>query len=516
VQIGDPITEKRAQDALLRARDEGLYRAVTDCGAGGLSSAVGEMGAECGAHVHLERVPLKYPGLTPAEVWISEAQERMVLAVPPAHVARLLAVCAEEDVDATVIGEFTATKRLVLEHRGRSVADLDMHFLHEGTPRPVRQALWKPAPVADPGCPPCADHARMLLALLGAPNVASKAWIVRQYDHEVQGRSVLKALVGVRDDGPGDAAVLQPLEHSRRGLAIGCGANPDQGALDPWAMASASIDEALRNVVAVGGDPERTAILDNFSWGNCQKPENLGALVEASRACYATAKAFGTPFISGKDSLNNEYRAEGETIVIPPTLFVTAVAIVPDVARAVSMDLKEAGNALYLVGMTHAELGGSQYLAQCGLAGGRVPRPDLALAPRRLAALHAALRQGLARACHDLSEGGLAVALAEMAFAGGLGATASLGEVPRDDDAGHDTALLFSESPTRFLLEVRPEHAGALAGLFEGLPLGRLGEVTGGPDAGPARLTILGLDASAVIDAPVAELKDAWQRPLRW
>ena len=509
VQIGDPITEKRVQDALLRARDEGLYRSVTDCGAGGLSSAVGEMGADCGAHVHLDRVPLKYPGLTPAEVWISEAQERMVLAVASEHVARVLELCAAEDVDATVIGEFTATKKLVLEHRGARVCELDMEFLHEGTPRPLRKAVFQPTALPDPGCPACADHTRMVLELLASPNIASKQWIVRQYDHEVQGRSVLKAMVGVRDDGPGDAAVLQPLETSRRGLAIGCGANPDQGVLDPWAMASASIDEALRNVVAVGGDPERTAILDNFSWGNCQRPENLGALVEASRACYVTAKAFGTPFISGKDSLNNEYRVGDETIVIPPTLFVSAVAIVPDVSRAVSMDFKEAGNALYLIGMTHAELGGSHYLMKCALRGGRVPRPDLALAPRRLAALHSALRQGLARACHDLSEGGLAVALAEMAFAGGLGATVDLArvitaELPPGSDP--TATRLYSESCTRFLVEVRPENTAAFEKLLADHDCARIGTISE-----QLRLAVRESAHSLVIDVDLESLRRAHQ-----
>ncbi|MBK8179011.1 MAG: hypothetical protein IPK67_09020 [Planctomycetes bacterium] len=442
-------------------------------------------------------------------MWISEAQERMVLAVPPDRLARLLEICAAEDVDATVIGEFTNTGRLVLEHRGVRVGDLEMHFLHEGTPRPLRRAVWKPVEHPDPGAPPCADASATLLQLLARPNVASKEWILRQYDHEVQGRSVLKALVGVRDDGPGDAAVLQPLEHSRRGLAIGCGANPDQGQLDPWAMASASIDEALRNVVAVGGDPERTAILDNFSWGNCAKPENLGALVEASRACYATAKAFGTPFISGKDSLNNEYRVGEQTIVIPPTLFVTAVAPLPDVGRAVSMDFKEAENRIYLVGLTHGELGASQYLLQRGEFGGRAPRPDLALAPRRLAALHGALRQGLARSCHDLSEGGLAVALAEMAFAGGLGAEVELARVPTAPLQGGydgDSVRLFSESCTRFLVEVRPEHAAEFERRLADHDCAPIGRVTAVP-----RLRILGPGARPRVDLDLESLRRAHQ-----
>jgi phosphoribosylformylglycinamidine synthase len=509
VQIGDPIQEKRVLDGLLRARDRGLYRAVTDCGAGGLSSAVGEMGAECGAQVHLERVPLKYPGLTAAEIWISEAQERMVLAVPPEHLEQLRAVFAAEDVEATDIGRFTDSGRLELFDHGERVADLDMQFLHEGTPRPTRRARWAPPEQGDPGCPPCADPAAALLALLAMPDVASKEWIVRQYDHEVQGSSSVKPLVGEREDGPGDAAVLQPLFSSRRAVAIACGANPSQGLLDPWAMATAAIDEALRNAVAVGGDPARTAILDNFSWGNCERPEQLGALVQAARGCYAAATAFGTPFISGKDSLNNEFKTEGGTIAIPPTLLISALAVVPDVARAQTMDLKAAGDRLYLVGLTHPELGASHYLRHLGLEGGRVPRPDLVLAPRHMAALHAAIRDGLVAACHDLSEGGLAVAAAEMAFAGGLGLALDLRRVacaPLEQGQDPQAVRLFSESCTRWLVEVAPQHAQAFERGFEGLDLARVGEVTSAP-----RLSVTGLDGAVALDLELEALRAAHQ-----
>jgi phosphoribosylformylglycinamidine synthase len=507
VQIGDPIQEKRVLDALLRARDRGLYRAVTDCGAGGLSSAVGEMGAECGAEVELERVPLKYPGLSAAEIWISEAQERMVLAVPPEHVRELCEVFAAEDVEATPIGRFTDSGRLVLSDHGERVADLDLTFLHEGTPRPTRRASWCAPRSADPRCPPCASHGTALLALLGAPDIASKEWIVRQYDHEVQGASVLKPLVGEREDGPGNAAVLQPLFESRRGVAIGCGAHPTQGLSDPWAMACAVIDEALRNVVAVGGDPARTAILDNFAWGNCERPEQLGALALAARGCRDAALAYGTPFISGKDSLNNEFKTEGGAISIPPTLLISALAIVPDVGRSVTMDLKRAGNRVYLVGLTHPELGASHYLRHLGLEGGRVPRPDLALAPQHHAALHRAIAGGLVRSCHDLSEGGLAVAAAEMAFAGDLGLDLDLARVPCAPlDAGYDPSAvrMYSESCTRWLVEVAPEDADAFEGQFQGLDLACVGSVVAAP-----RLKVLGLAGETLLELPVEQLRRA-------
>jgi len=489
VQIGNPIEEKRVLDCLLAARDRGLIRALTDCGAGGFSSAIGEMSSECGAEVELERVPLKYPGLSSHEIWISEAQERMVFAVPPEHLSELLALFAAEDVEACAIGRFTDSGRLIVRDGGELVGELDNRFLHKGNPRTLRRASWTPPRLADAGCPASADPRADLLALLALPNVASKEWIVRQYDHEVQGRSVVKPLVGVRGDGPSDAAVLRPLPSSNRGAVLALGAAPTYGLVDPYAMALAAIDEALRNAVAVGGDPARTAILDNFSWGNCAKPDRLGGLVRAARACYDAAMAYGTPFISGKDSLNNEYRVGGESLAIPPTLLVSALAWMPDVSRALTMDLKRAGSALYLVGTTRAELCGSQYLLLRGhlpgTSGGRVPRPDLEQAPRILAALHSALREGLAESCHDLSEGGLAVALAEMAFAGDLGARLELARVPLEEplEAGYEreAVALYSESCTRFLVEVAPERRAAFEQKLAGLPCALVGEVLAEP-----------------------------------
>lgn len=513
VQIGDAIAEKRVLDALLQARDARLYRGVTDCGAGGLSSAVGEMAEDLGAEVLLEQVPLKYPGLAPEEIWISEAQERMVLAVPEERVALLLEVFAAEDCEATVIGRFTDTGRLVLRFEGEIVGDLDLRFLHGGTPRPVRQASYTAPVVPDPGCPAPAgfgkDHREVLLALLGSPDVASKEWIVRQYDHEVQGMSALKPFVGVRMDGPGDAAVLKPLPESPMGIAISCGAAPRYGLLDPAAMASAAIDEALRNAVAVGGDPDRTAILDNFSWGNCDKEEHLGALVLAAQACHAAALAFGTPFISGKDSLNNEYRVGGESRSIPPTLLVSALSIVPDVLRTVSMDLKAAGSRVYLVGETQAELGGSHYLGTLGLAGGRVPRPDLVLAPRILRAVHAAIRAGTVLACHDLSEGGLAVAAAEMAFAGEFGLEIDLARIPLhalEKTCDPDSTRLYSQSCSRLLVEVAEGSAAAFERALSGLPCAAIGRTSS-----DTRLRIRGSAGGILVDADIEDLRRAFQ-----
>ncbi len=447
VQIGNAIEEKRVLDALLRARDRGLYRAVTDCGAGGFSSAVGEMGEEVGAEVWLERAPLKYDGLSPVEIWISEAQERMVFAVPPEHVDEMLAVFDAEDVEATVIGRFTGDGRLLVKHRDEVIVDLTMEFLHDGLPQTPRRATWTTAtPAADPA--PVADLRGALLATLRDGNVCSKEWIVRQYDHEVQAGSAIKPLVGPDGRGPGDAAVVTPVLGSRRGLVIANGINPRHGDLDPYRMAMLAIDEAIRNAVAVGADPDRIALLDNFSWGDCNNPETLGALVRACRGCHDAALLFGAPFISGKDSLNNEFRTADGSIRIPHTLLVSALGQVDDVTTCVTSDLKRAGNKLVLVGLTYNELGGG-YLGE----GGRCPEVR-ETAPATMRAVADAIRSGHVRACHDLSEGGLAVAATEMALAGGLGVRLQRTAMLLGESFGERTDLpLFSETPTRFLLE---------------------------------------------------------------
>jgi phosphoribosylformylglycinamidine synthase subunit PurSL len=519
VQIGNAIVEKMVLDVIVQARDRGLFRSITDCGAGGFSSAIGEMGADLGAEVELDRAPLKYQGLSYTEIWISEAQERMVLAVPPDKWPALKALCDGEDVEATDLGRFVDSGKLTLRYQGQLVGELSMGFLHEGRPTVVREATWT-APEYRPLEPPDRSlYTADLIAVLQHWDVCSKEWIVRQYDHEVQARTAVKPLVGARDDGPGDASVVLPVRGSTRGLAVACGINPRYGKTDPYAMAACVIDEAIRNCVAVGADPARIALLDNFCWGNTERPETLGSLVLAAQACHDLALAYGTPFISGKDSLNNEYAHDGRSLAIPPTLLISAIGQVDDVRSCVTMDLKEPGNHLLVLGLTGNELGGSLWSEVHQRTGGRVPRVDPAVGLPIFRALHGAIGRGLIRSCHDLSEGGLAVALAEMALAGGLGALVSLGDVPHTDDAASDWVLLFSESPTRFVLEVPPGCFAELAGVCSGLPLGRLGEVTASDNvdgtASP-RLIVRGLADAVVIDAAVADLKAAWQRPLHW
>lgn len=527
VQIGNAITEKKVLDVILQARDLNLYNAITDCGAGGFSSAVGEMGEKIGARVDLDKAPLKYQGLSYTEIWISEAQERMILAVPADKWEALHALCAGEDVEATAIGVFEATGKLRLHYQGESVGELDMHFLHDGRPPVVRQATWsKPSgersePLgADPNGSPRSSLGlgEILLEILSHYNVCSKEWIIRQYDHEVQGGSVIKPLVGINEDGPGDASVITPVLGSWRGLAIGCGINPNLGDIDPYWMAAHAIDEAVRNVVAVGADPKRIAILDNFCWGNTQRPETLGTLVRAAEACRDVAIAYMMPFISGKDSLNNEFAippspsgkgvgGEGEIkrIVIPSTLLISAMGQVRDVRKCVTMDLKEPGNLLFLIGTTLPDLGGSLYNQMIGETAGSVPTVDLKLAPEIFGRIHEAISVGTVRSCHDLSEGGLAVALAEMAFAGGVGADV------QKHGGESDAVGLFAESATRFIVEVRPQHADAFRHILHGVPNLEIGKTVK-----EQRLRIAGTSGEWVVWQQLQALKDAWQKPLAW
>ncbi|HEX4414432.1 MAG TPA: phosphoribosylformylglycinamidine synthase subunit PurL [Lacipirellulaceae bacterium] len=511
VQIGNAIEEKKVLDVLLVARDRGLFNAVTDCGAGGFSSAVGEMGEKIGAEVHLHQAPLKYEGLSYTEIWISEAQERMVLAVPEKNWKAIEELCRSEGVESTVIGRFVPSGRLHLYYREHCVADLDMQFLHKGRPPVVRKATYAARQSRPLNLPDKENYTEDLLRILASPNVASKEWIVRQYDHEVQGGSVIKPFVGVANDGPSDAAVLRPVLGSRRGIVIGCGMNPRFGDFDPYHMAASAIDEAVRNCVAVGANPARIAILDNFCWGDCERAETLGGLVRAALACHDVSIALGTPFISGKDSLNNEFSyqtsdGKRQTIAIPPSLLISAIGQIDDVARCVTMDFKQAGNVIYIVGETRNELGGSHFALVNNLTGGTVPTVDPQRARRTFAAVHQAIASGLVRACHDLSEGGLAAGLAEMAFAGGLGARVAAERMPRAADLNHSAAILFSESNTRFICEVEPASVKRFEACFEDPTVCQsIGSVQ-------SNTTLeIGINDRPAIAADIAELKRAWK-----
>jgi phosphoribosylformylglycinamidine synthase len=485
------------------------------------------MGKETGAEVHLENIPLKYAGLAPWEIWLSEAQERMVIAVPPEHLDELIATFKVEGVETTVLGKFTDTHKLRVFYDGDIVADLGMDFLHDGLPRLTKKAIWEipqhlepdlatlgvPSATAKAAFSHSKDLTRDLCHILASPNVASKEWVIRQYDHEVQGGLVLKPLVGRENDGPGDACITTPVLGSRKGVIVANGINPKYGDIDPYHSAASAIDEALRNVIAVGGTLESTALLDNFSWGNPDKPDRLGGLVRAAKACYDIAVAYGTPFISGKDSLYNEYRdtTTGEQLAIPPTLLISAICVMPDVSKAVSMDLKSPGNLIYAVGKTYAELGGSHYYAIHGFIGNRVPvvRPDEGR--QTMNALSYAINQGLARSCHDCSEGGIGVAAAEMAFAGGLGMQLDLENAPCDRSLTADDVLLFSESNSRFIVEIEPRQREAFEGCMSDVPISCIGTVIESPD-----FVVNGIDGRTIVQTTIDRLKESWQGTFQW
>ena len=465
VQIGNPITEKKALDAILEARDHEsgcLYSAITDCGAGGFSSAVGEMGEKIGAVVNLEQAPLKYAGLTPTEIWISEAQERMVLSVEPGKVEAIAAICKRHGSQMCDLGEFgTPNCELILKYKNQVVGELDMAFMHEGLPATTRKATWSPPQVVQ-GSDRAIDVQTMLIRLLSHPNIASKQSIVQQYDHEVQGRSVVRPFVGPRGNAPSDAAVITPVRGSSRGLAIGSGLATGLSS-DPHTMATAAIDECVRNIVCVGGDPSRIAILDNFCWPSTNDQESLGRLVRCAHGCYDAAKAYGTPFISGKDSLNNQFTTQkGETICIPPTLLISGFGIVDNVGSCVTMDAKSAGNLLVLVGETTNAMGGSHLLmlepdSACDHS---LPTVSLVGGPKTANAVHAAIASGHVRSAHDCSEGGFLVAAAEMTFGG------SFGLALQTHDDTKLAAWCFAETPSRYLLEVDPNNLDDVVSLL--------------------------------------------------
>ncbi len=550
VQIGNAITEKKVLDTQLQARDHAdgcLYTAVTDCGAGGLSSAVGEMGAEIGAVVDLEKVPLKYAGLRYDEIWISEAQERMVLAVPPANWPKLKAIFDAEDVEATAIGTFGNDKRLVMRYQGTVVGDISAEFLHHGIPKGRKTAVWEAtkggeatkrrsdeategeegakrrSDGATKGAPGDADYVGEITRRLSDLNVASKEWIIRQYDHEVQGGSAVKPLVGPHQ-GPSDAAVIRPRLDSARGIAIGCGLCPHRADADPYWMAVHAIDEAIRNVVCVGGDPARTAVLDNFCWGNCEDPRVMGALVRACQGCYDAAKAYGTPFISGKDSLNNEFALAAEDadrlrgyladrgielvnnrLRIPETLLISAVSLIDDVTTCVTSDAKAyrrgsgvGESAFWLVGVPLAADG-------------------LGFSPAAAAILHREvhrlIREGVVLAAHDFSEGGYATCMAEMAIGGGCSVEVHIGDSPplADPFAGWASAYVLQTADSQAIAGVEGAFIAAPVGIGAGDAAATFAMIPGG-----RKMRLLPHRRARAQIAEIAELREAWRSPLRW
>lgn len=501
VQVPNPIEEEKLKRAVLEVRDRRLASGITDLGGGGLSCATGEVAhrSNCGIQVELDKVPLKetVPPMAPWEIWVSESQERMLLSVPPRNLDEALKIFEDEDVEATAIGRFTRGQAVTVSYLGKPMLELDLDFLFS-PPTTTRIAnLDQTTPTEALPNPP-SDLGDTILSLLSAPNIASKESVVRTYDHEVQGNTVLKPLQA-EFSAPNDAAVLKPLPDSWRGIVVSCGINPNYGKLDPYWMAASAIDEALRNNVAVGG--RRIALLDNFTWGSPEKADRMGSLVKACQACYDFAKGFGTPFISGKDSLYNESPMGAVT----PTLLITAVGIVPDIRQTVSVELKKEDDPVYMIGATYAELGGSEYFRMRGTAGGMTPRVRFPMAKRTIRAVTSSIDKGYVRACHDLSEGGLAVAGAEMAFGADLGLDLNLDAVPTRTPLRDDVAL-FSESNSRFLIEVDSRKRRGFESTMHGIPHALVGTVR------KDRRFVVRRRGGTLADLGVEALRSAWKR----
>jgi phosphoribosylformylglycinamidine synthase len=515
VQIGDPITQKKMTEFLLKARDLGLYHSITDNGAGGLSCSVGEMARHIGCRLELEKAPLKYAGLNPWEILLSEAQERMTLAVPPSKIEAFLQLARKMDVEAAVLGTFTNTGKFHVLHGGKTVGYLDMDFLHEGLPKMRLKATWNPKGFQEPQLPVPEDLTETLQGMLGRFNICSKEYVIRQYDHEVQGGSVVKPLVGKDNDGPSDAAVIRPILDSYEGVVVSNGICPRYSDIDTYHMMACAIDEAIRNNVAVGGKVDRMVGLDNFCWPDPIQSEKtpdgeykLAQLVRANKALYDFTTAFGVPCISGKDSMKNDYLIGNTKISIPPTVLFSVMGKIDDARKAITMDAKRPGDFVYILGETSNELGGSEYYAMKGYVGNTVPTVDALKAKELYRRLNEATEEELIASCHDCSDGGLGIALAETAFAGGLGMEIDLGKVPTTG-VDRDDVLLFSETQSRFVVTISPGKKDAFERTFTGLMYGLLGKITSTP-----AFRVIGLTGREIIRADIQDLKKAWKSPL--
>jgi phosphoribosylformylglycinamidine synthase subunit PurSL len=524
VQIGDPYTQKKMHDFLLEARDEGLIRFITDNGGGGLSSSVGETARfSNGCEIDLEKVPLKYEGLDQWEIWVSESQERMTVAIAPEHRERFFELAVKHAAECTVIGRYTDSGKLHIRYNQETCAYIDLDLLTAGFPQWEFEARWRtPAErgLAEPVLGPCRDHNRLLLDMLSRPNICSKAWITRQYDHEVQGTSVIKPLVGVKRDVASDAAVLRPVLGSNRGLAFAQALLPFYSHIDSYHMTTCTIDEAVRRLIAVGGDPDHIGGVDNFCWPSIQfdprvNPDGrfkAAQLVRSCRALRDMCLEYGIPLLSGKDSMYVDGHLPGrygETHKVSglESLQFSTTSVISDVHDCVTMEAKNTGDLLYVLGSTRNELGASEFYDLLGYVGCNVPNVIVHSFLPLYRALSQALKGRLLASVHGVYRGGLGVHLAMVAMGAELGLDVDLAAIP-SEDAGSDEVRLYSESAGRFIVSIDPRNQERFEALFAGLPVARVGRVTSEP-----RLVVGGLQKSTIIDIDVLELKRAWQKP---
>ncbi len=517
VQIGDPFTQKRMADFILEARDAGLYRCITDNGAGGLSSSVGEMAEFCnGCDMDLAKAPLKYSGLQPWEILVSEAQERMSFAVSSDKIETFLSLASEMNVEVSVLGTFTDSGYFHIRYNEKTVAYMGMDFLHKGLPAMQLKAGWVPPSHDDPVIEETSNLTDVLKNILSRLNICSKETVVRQYDHEVQGGSVIKPLCGAEDDGPSDAAVVRPILDSMRGVVVSHGICPRYSDIDTYHMMACAIDEAFRNYICSGGSLEGVAGLDNFCWCDPVASEKtpdgeykLAQLVRANMALYDYTTAYTIPCISGKDSMKNDYVIAGHKISIPPTVLFSIIGRIEDVSKAQTMDAKQSGDIVYVLGETFDELGGSEYFAMNNTVGKKVPVVNSEKALALYTSLEDAIKNRLLRSCHDCSDGGLGVALAETSFAGGLGMEIDLTKVPYQGQKRNDY-LFFSESQSRFLVTVSPGKKDEFERALNGNVFAEIGKVTE-----DKCFVVKGLDGNIIINDDISVFKEAWLQTLK-
>ncbi len=524
VQIGDPYTQKKMHDFLLEARDEGLIEFITDNGGGGLSSSVGETARfSNGCEVHLETVPLKYEGLDQWEIWVSESQERMTVAIKPENRNRFFELSRKHDVESTVIGKYTDTGKLHIKYKGKTCAYVNMDLLKSEFPQWEFDAEWIPPQLRglnEPVLAEVADHDQLLLDMLSRPNICSKEWIVRQYDHEVQGGSVIKPLVGRDRDVNSDAVVIRPVLESMRGIAITQALNPSYSKIDAYHMTAYTIDEAVRRLIAVGGDPNHIGGVDNFCWPNIQydarkNPDGkfkAAQLVRAGLALKECCLAFGIPLLSGKDSMYIDGELEGKygerhRVSGLPTIQFTATSVIEDVRKCVTMEAKIPGDLVYVLGVTKDELGGSEYYDRFGYTGLNVPqvKPEEVFPLYKL--LNRAINEEIIASAHGIYRGGLGVHLALVSLGGGLGMEIDLSKIPVER-LQRDDKILYSESAGRFIVTIEPENRERLEKILGDCPHASVGRI-----APEGELVTHGLKKGEIIHKSIYELKEAWQKP---
>ncbi|MEA2012143.1 MAG: AIR synthase-related protein [Verrucomicrobiota bacterium] len=484
VQIGDPITQKKMSDFIYEARDKGLYRFVTDNGAGGLSSSIGEMAEECdGCDIDLGKAPLKYEGLHPWEIFVSEAQERMSFAVAPENLQEFKQLAIRRDVEASVLGTFNDSGKLTARYNGKIVAFLDLEFLHDGLPEMNLKALWK-HPVYNEPVLPAEDISKTLCTLLSRLNICSNETKSRQYDHEVKGLSVIKPFVGLDRDIQSDATVAMVEHNSTEGVIMASGITPRYSDIDTYHMMASAIDIAARRTVAVGGNLSRVAGLDNFCWPDPVQSEKtpdgeykLAQLVRANQAIYDYTKAFKIPLISGKDSMKNDSILQGEKISIPPTVLFSTIAKMDDIRKAVTLDAKKVGDLVCVIGTTKRELGGSEFYAMLGAVGNDVPTVDSKYALNIYSCISKATNKELLNSVHSPVFGGLGVGFAKVCAGGNLGMTVDINLIPKIENLSYEE-LLFSETNSRFIVTVHPDNLEKFQELTKDIPIAVVGKIT--------------------------------------